>query len=250
MSHDPSTRTESLEGTAPEHVIVKNALAAFLGRAGRAPTPGRLGALVLAVPLGVLGCGVLGCERRAQRSEAPIETTTGSVKPTPKSAVPALDVSLAYPNVEAVGATQRIHWEKTLAVDAHSPPDAWKISFDASGDFAGICWKNKPGNEGQVPGDDLSKGGYRRISFWARGAAGGELVEFRAGGLGNVKTRYSDSFDVTGGRLRLTPGWKEYGIYVSNADLSSVMTPFCVLLHREDNPGAALIYLDDIAYRG
>lgn len=113
-----------------------------------------------------------------------------------------------------------------------------------------MCWKNKPGNEGSAPGEDLSKAGYRRISFWAKGAAGGEVVEFRAGGLGNVKTRYRDSFDVTAGRVRLTQSWHEYGIYVSNSDLSSVMTPFCALIHREDNPGATVIYLDDIEYHG
>lgn len=188
----------------------------------------------------------LGCERR----EAPVDIATPSVKPAPKSAVPALDVSLAYPSIQSVGATKRIHWEKTAPVDAHSPPDAWKISFEASGDFAGICWKNKPDNEGEAPGDDLSKGGYRRIAFWAKGAVGGEAVEFRAGGLGDVKTRYRDSFDVSAGRLRLTPAWKEYSLYITNADLSSVMTPFCLLLHREDNPGEAVIYVDDIAYRG
>jgi hypothetical protein len=208
----------------------------------RARNASRPGVLALLVAVAALGC--------EQRQQAPIEITTPSAKPAARSSVPALDVSLSYPNVEAVGATKRIRWEKTQPVDAHSPPDAWKITLDASGDFAGICWKNKPGNEGEAPGDDLSRGGYRRIAFWARGAAGGEAVEFRAGGLGNVKTRYKDTFDVNAGRLRLTPAWKEYGISVTNADLSSVMTPFCVLLHREDNPGAAVIYVDDIQYRG
>ena len=77
---------------------------------------------------------------------------------------------------------------------------------------------------------------------------GGEVAEFRAGGLGNIKTRHRDSFDVSAGRIRLTSSWREYGIYVIDADLSSVMTPFCVLFHREDNPGPTLIYVDDIQY--
>jgi len=34
------------------------------------------------------------------------------------------------------------------------------------------------------------------------------------------------------------------------ADLSSVMTPFCVLLYREDNADGAVVYVDDIEYRG
>lgn len=241
MTHVDTPRSEPLEIAAPERSIVKTAMRQPV--MWRVCEASRRGLLALSVAMLMSGC-----EQRSRRD--PVELTTPSATPAAKSAVPALDVSLSYPNVESVGATKRIRWEKTQPVDAHSPPDAWKISFDTSGDFAGICWKNKPGNEGEVPGDDLSKGGYRRIAFWARGAAGGESVEFRAGGLGNVKTRYKDSFDVSAGRLKLTPTWKEYGIYVTNADLSSVMTPFCVLLHREDNPGAAVIYLDDIAYRG
>jgi hypothetical protein len=241
MTHVETSHPKLLEIAAAKHTFVKTALRQpAMWRACEASR----GLLVL-----VLAVSATACEQRSRR-DAPVETAAPSAKPAVKNAVPALDVSLSYPSVESVGATKRIRWEKTEAVDAHSPPDAWKISFDASGDFAGICWKNKPGNEGEVPGDDLSKGGYRRISFWARGAAGGEAVEFRAGGLGNVKTRYKDSFDLSAGRLRLTSAWKEYGIYVTNADLSSVMTPFCVLLHREDNPGAAVIYVDDIAYRG
>jgi hypothetical protein len=228
-------RLGRLDGAAPELTIIKTA----------PPKPLALGARRLGLVL-VISMAMLGCERRSH-GDAPVET---EAKPVPKAAVPALDVSLAYPSVESLGATKRIRWEKTPPVDAHSPPDAWKVTFAGSGDFAGICWKNKPGNEGGAPGDDLSRGGYRRISFWARGRVGGESVEFRAGGLGDVKTRYRDSFDLSAGRLRLTTAWKEYGIYVTNADLSSVMTPFCVLLHREDNPGEAVIYVDDIEYRG
>lgn len=193
----------------------------------------------------------LACERspRAERTEAPLEPAATS-KPKSKDSAPALDVSLAFPIVESVGAKKRIHWEKTPPSDAHSPPDAWKIDFEKSGGFAGVCWKNKAGNEGEAPGDDLSAARYRRLSFWAKGAVGGEVAEFRAGGLGNVKTRYRDSFDVTAGKIRLTPNWSEYAIYVSDADLSSVMTPFCALFHREDNAEHTIVYLDDIRYGG
>jgi len=195
----------------------------------------------------------LACERapRPERTEELTRSASAATAKAPsKDTQPALDVSLSFPIVESVGAKKRIHWEKTPPSDAHSPPDAWKIDFEKSGGFAGICWKNKAGNEGEAPGDDLSKARYRRLSFWAKGAVGGEVAEFRAGGLGNVKTRYRDSFDVTAGKIRLTPSWSEYTIYVSDADLSSVMTPFCVLFHREDNAEHTIVYLDDIRYGG
>lgn len=189
----------------------------------------------------------LGCRRSTPpRVE---EEPQVAAKPV-RAEVPPLDVGLAFPAVERVGAKNRIRIEKTEPVEAHSPPDAWRIDFEERGGFAGVCWKNEAGNEGQAPGEDLSKPGYRRLTFWAKGAAGGEVVEFRAGGLGNIKTLYRDSFDVTAGKLRLGPAWKEYTIYVMDADLSSVMTPFCALFHREDHPGAATVFLDDIEYRG
>lgn len=197
-------------------------------------------------------CLALACERsrRADRVEEPLLGASGPAKPSAREATPALDVSIAYPNIEAVGAKKRIRWEKTAPIDAHSPPDAWKIEFEKSGGFAGVCWKNELGNEGEAPGDDLSKARYRRLTFWAKGGAGGEVAEFRAGGLGNVKTRYQESFDVSAGKIRLGNTWSEYTIYVMDADLSSVMTPFCVLFHREDNPEHTVVYVDDIQYGG
>jgi hypothetical protein len=222
----------------------------------RSPFHSRAGAPTRARAWALAACcvsSILACERRSrddQRVETLPTTPAASSRAKAKEATPALDVSVAYPNVEAIGAKKRIHWEKTAPSDAHSAPDAWKIDFEKSGGFAGVCWKNKIGNEGEAPGDDLSKARYRRLSFWAKGAAGGEVAEFRAGGLGNVKTRYQESFDVSAGKIRLTPSWNEYAIYVMDADLSSVMTPFCVMFHREDNAEHTVIYVDDIQYGG
>jgi hypothetical protein len=196
--------------------------------------------------------GLAGCEGSRRQESAEPTSSAAAATPEKKSsaAVAALDVSLKYPATDNIGAKRRIRLEKAEQTQAHSPPEAWRIEFDEKGGFAGICWKNRAGNEGEAPGDDLSGAGYRRISFWAKGAAGGEIVEFRAGGLGHVKTRYRETFDVTAGKLKLSPSWTEHSIYVSNADLSSVMTPFCALFHQEDNPAKTVIYLDDIQYRG
>lgn len=200
----------------------------------------------------LLALVTIGCE---DKPAPPPVVSTPSLAPAAPEQKPApeptaLDVSTAYPNTELIGAKARIHFSAAAESEAHTPPKAWRLKFDERGGFAGVCWKNRPGNEGGEPGDDLSDKGFRRISFWVRGAAGGEVVEFRAGGLGHHKTRYRDSFDVTAGKLTISSEWTEQTLYVSNADLSSVMTPFCVLLHREDNPNGAELFLDDVQYRG
>ena len=195
--------------------------------------------------------GLLHCEQTRAPEQSAQALSVGPVeKAKPAPVVAALDVGRAYPIVESVGANRRFHLDKTNATDAHSPPEAWKISFESRGGFGGFCWKNRAGNEGEAAGDNLSSAGYRRISFWARGEKGGEVAEFRAGGLGNVKTRHRDSFDVSAGKIKLGAGWHDYTIFVKDADLSSVMTPFCVLLYREDNADGAVVYVDDIEYRG
>ncbi len=211
--------------------------------------------MLKAIPSLLLGMGSLVLLVHCRRESKPEPSTqpvaaTESVSRAAARPVPVLDVSTAYPTTENVGAKRRIHLEKAAAGEAHSPPDAWKIELEKTGDFGGICWKNRLGNEGEAPGDDLSAAGYRRISFWAKGTSGAETAEFRAGGLGDIKTRHRDSFDVTAGKVKLTTTWSEHSIYVNDVDLSSVMTVFCVLLHREDNAQGAVIYLDDIQYRG
>jgi hypothetical protein len=209
----------------------------------------------------LFGLGLLAtvthCDQRTATEQASSallasDTTVASrSKPAASDAqVPVLDVSTTYPATDLIGAKRRIRLSKTAPSEAHSPPEGWKIEFDKQGSFAGVCWKNRAGNEGDSPGDNLSAARYRRISFWAKGAKGGEVVEFRAGGLGHIKTRYRDSFDVTAGQVKLTTSWSEHSIYVKDVDLSSVMTVFCALLHQEDNAEGAAIFLDDIQYRG
>jgi len=208
----------------------------------------RSGLAPLLASLALLHCEQSGAPQQSAQALTGAPAPMEKAKPAP--VVAALDVSRAYPIVESVGANRRFHLDKTSATDSHSPPDAWKITFESRGGFGGFCWKNRAGNEGEAAGDDLSGAGYRRISFWARGEKGGEVAEFRAGGLGNVKTRHRDSFDASAGKIKLGTSWHDYTIFVKDADLSSVMTPFCVLMYREDNAQDAVVYVDDIEYRG
>jgi hypothetical protein len=200
----------------------------------------------------VVSCAALAlaqCKRSAppEQSAQPLSTPAPRAE---KGTGAVLDVGTTFPVTESIGAKRKVHLEKVSGQDAHSGPEGWKLQFDKTSDFGGVCWKNKAGNEGEFPGNDLSGGKYRRIAFWAKGQRGGEVAEFRAGGLGHIKTRHRDTFDVTAGKIKLGTGWGEYAIYVTDADLSSVMTPFCVLFHPEDNTNGAVIFLDDIEYRG
>jgi hypothetical protein len=87
--------------------------------------------------------------------------------------------------------------------------------------WAGVYWQYPDGNWGSQEGKDLT--GAREITFWARGAVGGEVVEFKAGG---IQGRFSDSFEKSLGQMALSPTWQQYHIDLTGLDLSCVIGAF------------------------
>ncbi len=131
----------------------------------------------------------------------------------------------------------------------HSKPVCIKISYKVgSSGWAGIYWQNKPNNWGDRPGLNLSNSGYRKITFWARGEKGVEIVEFRAGGINSIDKKYNDSFSVTTGKIFLKKEWKMYIIDLKDKDLSSVIGGFCWISTISLNPKELVFYLDDVKY--
>ena len=130
----------------------------------------------------------------------------------------------------------------------HSPPSSIKITYTFGPTrWGGIYWQNKPDNWGDKPGNNYSSKGFSKITFWARGEKGDEVVEFKAGGIDNPIKKYRDSFEETIGRKQLSKEWKLYQIDLSKADLSSVIGGFCWVASAEYNSRETItFYLDDI----
>lgn len=112
--------------------------------------------------------------------------------------------------------------------------------------WAGIYWQNQPDNWGDEKGENFSKKGYKRITFWARGETGEEIVEFKAGGIN--KKKYKDSFEVSTGKVYLEKDWKQYSIDLKGKELSSVIGGFCWVATRSANPDGLKFYLHEIRY--
>lgn len=112
--------------------------------------------------------------------------------------------------------------------------------------WAGIYWQNEPDNWGDVPGKNFSKSGYKKLTFWAKGETGRELVEFKVGGI-NQK-RYKDSFAATTGKIVLKKTWTQYTLDLTNKNLSSVIGGFCWVASKSGNPNGLTFYLDDMQY--
>ncbi|RKY02100.1 MAG: hypothetical protein DRP55_03340 [Spirochaetes bacterium] len=110
--------------------------------------------------------------------------------------------------------------------------------------WAGIYWQNPANNWGTVKGGyDLSKA--KKLFFYARGEKGGEIVEFKIGG---ITGRYSDSGMATTGPIELTKKWKLYEIDLSDVDLSYISGGFCVVFSSQMDPDGCTFYIDEVYY--
>lgn len=111
--------------------------------------------------------------------------------------------------------------------------------------WMGIYWQNPANNWGsKKAGFDLT--GARKITFWARGSKGGEVIaEFKMGGLSG---EFSDTDSAGIGPAMLTKEWKQFEIDLTGKDLSHIIGGFCFSANADDNPDGLIIYLDDIRY--
>ena len=111
--------------------------------------------------------------------------------------------------------------------------------------WAGMLWQNPANNWGNVDGGfDLSKA--TKLTFWARGAKGGERIEeFKVGG---IMGEFSDSDSAVVGPVILNKDWTQYTIDLKGKDMSYIIGGFCWAANIDNNPEGATFYLDEIKF--
>ena len=120
-----------------------------------------------------------------------------------------------------------------------------KVTYQPGGKgWAAVYWQSPADNWGDKPGNKIL--GATKITFWAVGAKGGEIVEFKAGGISG--RRYQDSFERSMEAVALTSQWRQYSIPLKGQNLSSVLGAFAWAAKVADNPGGLTFYLDAIRY--
>lgn len=147
----------------------------------------------------------------------------------------------------------------------HSGATAVRAEFVGPG-FGGFYFMNgilPPGelapsvNFGDISDAGYDLSGVTELTFWARGASGGELIDFFVGGVGRdsetgvpIKPFPGSTPRVPrrGPRVRLSTEWRQYRIDLSGADMSYVLGGFGWVASAEDNPDGAVFFLDDIAF--
>jgi hypothetical protein len=115
-------------------------------------------------------------------------------------------------------------------------------------------------NWGTEPDAGVDLSGAESITFWARGAKGGERVQFFVGGIGwksdhrgnsvEPDSAYPDSLPkVSTGYITLSTEWKQYSINVRGRNLRNILGGFGWATDGQRNRNQPVtFYLDDIAW--
>ncbi|MGV3533589.1 MAG: glycoside hydrolase family 2 TIM barrel-domain containing protein [Chthoniobacteraceae bacterium] len=142
-----------------------------------------------------------------------------------------------------MGEAKAIRMEPESTDQPHEGKTALRVAFEGSQGWGGVVWQSPAGDWGDRPGGyDLT--GAKRISFWARGEAGGEVVTFQFGIIPKDK-KFSDTAK---GELKVTleKDWKQYHIPVEGKDLTRIKTGFVWTAAAPGKPFA--FHLDDIRW--
>lgn len=111
--------------------------------------------------------------------------------------------------------------------------------------WAGCFWQHPANNWGDKPGGfDLT--GYKRLTFWAKGAKGGEqIAEFKVGG---ITGEHGDTDSASIGPITLEKTWKKYTIDLADKNLTKIVGAFAWSASRDDNQNGFTMYLDEIRF--
>jgi len=138
------------------------------------------------------------------------------------------------------------NWKENV----HSRKSCLKIGYTAKAsqgnNWAGFYWQNPENNWGMKEGAGFDLSQATKLTFWARGETGEEVIrEFKMGGISGA---YPDSDTASLGPIVLTQEWEKYTIDLTGMDLSHIIGGFCWVASAMDNPDGATFYLDDIIY--
>jgi len=131
----------------------------------------------------------------------------------------------------------------------HSAPTCIQFAYSAKKSqglgWAGVYWQNPANNWGNKKGGfDLT--GMTKLTFWAKGAKGGEVLQKVI--VGGIKGVYPDSASVEAGSIELTDTWKQYTVNLAGKDLSYINGGFGWVVTSDLDPQGCTFYLDDVKF--
>lgn len=207
---------------------------------------------ILAIGLVVMmAAAVLPAVAQEEAAEPAVVGGGQPVKPGMKVALPCV----VYSNCEDEGSPVFVASGWMGSVDDIEYDDCWqekprsgqsciKVTFSNPREWGGIAWQNPANNWGDDEGGvDLT--GAKKLTFWARGDKGGEMVEFKMGVIPRNKP-FFDTGKASLGRVQLDAAWQKFEMDLTDKDLSRIMTGFVFSVKGKSEP--VIFYLDDIVF--
>jgi len=134
--------------------------------------------------------------------------------------------------------------DEECTTNPHGGKLCMKVDYQAKDNWAGVVWQSPANDWGDQPGG-RNLTGASRLTFWARGAKGGEVVNFLCGIIKKDKP-FFDTAQTGLDKVTLTADWKQYTIDLKGKDLSRIKTGFGWSLAASGEP--ITFYLDDIKF--
>ena len=154
------------------------------------------------------------------------------------------DTTSSYIPSGWMGTTAAITMDEKCQDNPKEGEHCLKFGYSNPGQWGGVVWQNPPDDWGDKPGGyDLR--GATKLTFWARGEAGGEKMKFGFGLLGRDKTHWDTGKKETG-EISLTTEWKQFTIELEGLNLGRIKTGFYWTLAGQGKP--LTFYLDRIAF--
>jgi len=144
--------------------------------------------------------------------------------------------------------------------DCHTGADCIRFTYRTGGGWGGVYWwppacgesgtgeawdKIRKGTCGVNVLEAGNLGAVNRLTFWVRGDQGGEIVEFKVGGVDVLPTPGRSL-----GKVTLKPTWEQYEIDLENLDLTNAIGLFLWVAADDTNPHGAVFHLDDVQFEG
>lgn len=178
------------------------------------------------------------------RVDAPIKIAKGKPAKLPLTVYAEEDSPQTYIPSGWMGDAKAIKVEPASKEQPHSGKVCMRCDFEAERGWGGVVWQNPAADWGDRGGGyDLT--GAKKLTFFARGAKGGETVTFQFGLIPKDK-KFCDTGNGSTDKVSLGAEWQKYEIDVSAQDLSRIKTGFVWTLAASGQP--ITFYLDDIRW--
>jgi len=175
-------------------------------------------------------------------TNSPPRTLTISTCPIPPVLSPPIDVTAYHVPSGWMGdgeqGTKFITVDEECQENPRSPPTCTKWTYKRGPvGWAAVAYQYPENNWGQCKGIEIK--GATKLTFWAKGENGGEIVDFKMGCMLDTEP-YRDSLCVAK-KVALTNKWQQYELDLVGEDTSCVIWGFVWATNR-----SVTFYLDDI----